>query len=87
MENVRQEAIEEAARVCDHFVEAYSFWEPFPEGYVYNDAESRAAVLFAKGRLEVVAKLIRALQAAEPKHQPTRPEFSLQDEPVLYRRT
>jgi hypothetical protein len=53
---------EAAAKECDQFVEAYSFWTPYPDGYVYSDAESKAAALFAKGRFEVAAKKIRELE-------------------------
>jgi hypothetical protein len=55
--------IEAAAKECDEFVLAYSFWTPYPKGYVYSDAESKAAAVFAKGRFEVAAKKIRGLES------------------------
>jgi hypothetical protein len=57
--DAREQALEEAAIDCDEFAEAYSFWEPYPEGYVYSDNEGRAAALFAHGRFKVCAEKIR----------------------------
>jgi hypothetical protein len=58
---VRKDALEEAAKECDVFAEAYSFFRPYPKGYVYTEQESRAAMAFAQGRFKVAAKNIRAL--------------------------
>lgn len=57
----RRQALEEAAKECDVFVEAYSFFRPYPEGYVYTEQESRAAMAFAQGRFRVAAENIRRL--------------------------
>jgi TATA-box binding protein (TBP) (component of TFIID and TFIIIB) len=63
----RQDALEEAAKECDTFVEAYSpeFFRPLPPGYVYSADETRAAGLFAHGRFKVAAAKIRALSGPE----------------------
>jgi len=43
---------------CNNFVEAYSFAKPYPKGYIYTLAESRAGMVFAHGRFQVMAKKI-----------------------------
>jgi len=65
LQAARHDALEEAAKACDEFVEAYSCFEPYPKGYTYAPIESKAAIVFAHGRFKIAADKIRALKSVQ----------------------